>query len=107
MRDLEYLKANNLALGASLDNAIGVDDSGVVNAEGLRFADEFVRHKILDAVGDLYLLGHQVIGKFEGYKSGHALNNQLLRNVQSDSSSYEIVTFNNDNDCPITFVNVT
>ena len=106
MRDLEYLKANNLALGASLDNAIGVDDSGVVNAEGLRFADEFVRHKILDAVGDLYLLGHQVIGKFEGYKSGHALNNQLLRNVMSDPNNYEIVTFDDEKLCPIHFVNV-
>ncbi|MCU7697956.1 UDP-3-O-acyl-N-acetylglucosamine deacetylase [Acinetobacter sp. AYS6] len=107
MKDLDYLKANNLALGASLDNAIGVDDTGVVNEEGLRFADEFVRHKILDAVGDLYLLGHQIIAKFDGYKSGHALNNQLLRNVQSDPSNYEIVTFNDENECPIPYVSVT
>ena len=107
MKDLDYLKANNLALGASLDNAIGVDDTGVVNEEGLRFSDEFVRHKILDAVGDLYLMGYQIIAKFDGYKSGHALNNQLLRNVQSDSSSYEIVTFNDINECPIPYVNVT
>ncbi|MBE2172056.1 UDP-3-O-acyl-N-acetylglucosamine deacetylase [Acinetobacter oleivorans] len=106
MKDLDYLKANNLALGASLDNAIGVDDTGVVNEEGLRFADEFVRHKILDAVGDLYLLGHQIIAKFDGYKSGHALNNQLLRNVQSDPSNYEIVTFNDENECPIPYVSV-
>ncbi|MBD1225287.1 UDP-3-O-acyl-N-acetylglucosamine deacetylase [Acinetobacter seifertii] len=107
MKDLDYLKANNLALGASLDNAMGVDDTGVVNEEGLRFADEFVRHKILDAVGDLYLLGHQIIAKFDGYKSGHALNNQLLRNVQSDPSNYEIVTFNDENECPIPYVSVT
>ncbi|MEB3857193.1 UDP-3-O-[3-hydroxymyristoyl] N-acetylglucosamine deacetylase [Acinetobacter pittii] len=106
MKDLDYLKANNLALGASLDNAIGVDDTGVVNEEGLRFADEFVRHKILDAVGDLYLLGHQIIAKFDGYKSGHALNNQLLRNVQSDSSNYEIVTFDDESQCPIPYVSV-
>ena len=107
MKDLDYLKANNLALGASLDNAIGVDDTGVVNEEGLRFSDEFVRHKILDAVGDLYLMGHQIIAKFDGYKSGHALNNQLLRNVQSDPTSYEIVTFNNALECPISYVSVT
>ena len=107
MKDLDYLKANNLALGASLDNAVGLDDTGVVNEEGLRFADEFVRHKILDAVGDLYLLGHQIIAKFDGYKSGHALNNQLLRNVKSDPSSYEIVTFDDEKLCPIHFVNVT
>ena len=107
MKDLDYLKANNLALGASLENAIGVDATGVVNEEGLRFADEYVRHKILDAVGDLYLLGHQVIAKFDGYKSGHALNNQLLRNVQNDPDCYEIVTFNNENDCPIPYVSVT
>ncbi|MEQ1090635.1 UDP-3-O-acyl-N-acetylglucosamine deacetylase [Acinetobacter pittii] len=106
MKDLDYLKANNLALGASLDNAIGVDDTGVVNEEGLRFADEFVRHKILDAVGDLYLLGHQIIAKFDGYKSGHALNNQLLRNVQSDPSNYEIVTFDDESQCPIPYVSV-
>ncbi len=107
MKDLDYLKANNLALGASLDNAVGLDDTGVVNEEGLRFADEFVRHKILDAVGDLYLLGHQIIGQFDGYKSGHALNNQLLRNVKSDPSNYEIVTFDDENQCPISYVNVS
>ena len=107
MKDLDYLKANNLALGASLDNAIGVDETGVVNEEGLRFSDEFVRHKILDAVGDLYLLGHQIIAKFDGYKSGHALNNQLLRNVISDATNYEIVTFNDKTQCPISYVDVT
>lgn len=104
MKDLDYLKANNLALGASLDNAIGVDDAGVVNEEGLRYADEFVRHKILDAVGDLYLLGHQIIAQFDGYKSGHALNNQLLRHVKNDPTCYEIVTFDDISDCPIQYM---
>ena len=107
MKDLDYLKSNNLALGASLDNAVGLDDTGVVNEEGLRFADEFVRHKILDAVGDLYLLGHQIIAKYDAFKSGHALNNQLLRNVKSDPSSYEIVTFDDIDSCPISYVSVT
>lgn len=107
MKDLDYLKANNLALGASLENAVGLDETGVVNEEGLRFADEFVRHKILDAVGDLYLLGHQIIGRFDGYKSGHALNNQLLRNVKSDPSNYEIVTFDDETQCPISYVSVS
>lgn len=104
MRDLEYLKKNNLALGASLDNAIGVDDHGVVNTEGLRFSDEFVKHKMLDAIGDLYLIGHSIIGRFEGYKSGHALNNQLLRKLIDHPDSYEIVTFNYEENCPISYV---
>ncbi len=86
---------------------LGWTKTGVVNEEGLRFSDEFVRHKILDAVGDLYLLGHQIIGKYDAFKSGHALNNQLLRNVQNDPSSYEIVTFNDIEDCPIQYVTVT
>lgn len=107
MKDLEYLQANNLALGANLENAIGLDENGVVNEEGLRFADEFVRHKVLDAVGDLYLLGHQIIAKFVAFKSGHALNNQLLRAVYADPTSYEIVTFYDENTCPIEYVSAT
>ena len=103
MRDFEYLKANNLALGASLDNAIAVDDEGVVNENGLRFADEFVRHKVLDAIGDLYLVGHGIIGRFEGYKSGHALNNQLLRELLHTPECYEIVTFHDETACPIAY----
>jgi UDP-3-O-[3-hydroxymyristoyl] N-acetylglucosamine deacetylase len=103
LRDIEYLRANNLALGGSLDNAIVVDDHGVVNEEGLRFADEFVRHKMLDAIGDLYLVGHSIIGRFEGYKSGHALNNQLLRTLLDQPNAYEIVTFNDENTCPIAY----
>ena len=107
MHEVEFLRANGLARGGSLDNAIVLDESKIINDDGLRYTDEFVRHKILDAVGDLYLLGHQVIAKFDGYKSGHALNNQLLRNVQNDPSSYEIVTFVNENECPIPYVSVT
>ena len=104
MRDLDYLREHNLALGASLDNAIGVDEHGVVNHDGLRFSDEFVRHKMLDAIGDLYLVGHSIIGRFEGYKSGHALNNQLLRKILATSNCYEIVTFDDDVNCPISYV---
>ncbi|MFZ3193389.1 MAG: UDP-3-O-acyl-N-acetylglucosamine deacetylase, partial [Moraxellaceae bacterium] len=104
LRDIEYLRANNLALGGSLDNAIVVDDHGIVNAEGLRFADEFVRHKMLDAIGDLYLVGHSVIGRFEGYKSGHALNNLLLRALLEQTDSYEIVSFDDEVACPIPYV---
>jgi UDP-3-O-[3-hydroxymyristoyl] N-acetylglucosamine deacetylase len=104
LRDIEYLRANNLALGGSLDNAIVVDDHGVVNEEGLRFADEFVRHKMLDAIGDLYLVGHSIIGRFEGYKSGHALNNQLLRALLSQPNHYEIVTFHDEKTCPIAYI---
>ena len=106
MKDLDYLKANNLALGANLDNAIGLDEHGVVNEEGLRFSDEFVRHKILDAIGDLSLLGHQIIAKFTAFKSGHALNNQLLRAVIDNPESYEIVTFYDEASCPIQYVSI-
>lgn len=106
MKDLEYLQANNLALGANLDNAIGLDEQGVVNVEGLRFADEFVRHKILDAIGDLYLLGHQILAKFTAFKSGHALNNQLLRAVMSDPENYEIVTFCEEDNCPVSYLSI-
>ena len=104
MKDLEQLQANNLALGANLDNAIGLDEHGVVNEGGLRYSDEFVRHKILDAIGDLYLLGHQIIAQFDAFKSGHALNNKLLRAIQADPSSFEIVTFCHQEQCPIKYV---
>ena len=92
LKDIEYLKANNLGLGGSMENAIVLDDHQVLNPEGLRFMDEFVRHKVLDAVGDLYLAGHQILGAFYAYKSGHALNNLLLRQLFSDPDNYEIVT---------------
>ncbi|MDG6778482.1 UDP-3-O-acyl-N-acetylglucosamine deacetylase [Thiomicrorhabdus sp. zzn3] len=93
MKDMEMLRQKNLALGASLDNAIGLDDKGVMNVEGLRNKDEFVRHKILDAVGDLYMIGHPIIGEFTAHKSGHALNNQLLRSLKAQPDAYEIVSF--------------
>lgn len=93
MKDLEFLRSNNLALGGSLDNAIVVDDYRIVNEGGLRYEDEFVKHKVLDAIGDLYQLGHSLIGEFHGTKSGHALNNQLCRELMAQPDAYEIVTF--------------
>jgi UDP-3-O-[3-hydroxymyristoyl] N-acetylglucosamine deacetylase len=104
MKDIEMLRRNNLALGGSLDNAIVVDDSKVLNEDGLRYADEFVKQKILDAIGDLYLLGHSLIGEFTGYKSGHGLNNLLLRTLLEDQDAWEMVTFENENDSPISFM---
>lgn len=92
-KDMEMLRERNLALGASLENAIGLDDQGVMNKEGLRNKDEFVRHKILDAVGDLYMIGHPIIGEFTAHKSGHALNNQLLRALLEQPEAYEVVSY--------------
>ncbi len=102
--DFDKLRAMNLARGASLDNAIAIDDYRVLNEDGLRYEDEFVRHKILDAVGDLYLLGSSLIGAFSGYKSGHALNNQLLRELLVREDAWEYVTFEDPADAPISFV---
>ncbi|MBT8125665.1 MAG: UDP-3-O-acyl-N-acetylglucosamine deacetylase [Gammaproteobacteria bacterium] len=96
MRDFETLRSKNLALGGSLDNSIAVDDHRILNEDGLRYEDEFVKHKILDAIGDLYLLGHSLIGAFSGYKSGHALNNKLLRKLVSVTDAWEEVTFEDD-----------
>lgn len=93
MRDLEYMRERNLGLGGSMDNAIVLDEFRVLNEDGLRYADEFVRHKILDAVGDLYLAGHPILGAYEGYKSGHALNNKLVRALLADAQSWELVSF--------------
>lgn len=93
MRDLEYMRERNLGLGGSMDNAIVLDEFRVLNEDGLRYADEFVRHKILDAVGDLYLAGHPIIGAYAGYKSGHALNNKLVRALLAESSAWEQVTY--------------
>jgi UDP-3-O-[3-hydroxymyristoyl] N-acetylglucosamine deacetylase len=93
MRDIEALRAKNLALGGSLDNAVVVDDYRILNEDGLRYEDEFVKHKILDAVGDLSLLGCNLIGSFSGYKSGHALNNKLLRTLLADHMAWEHVTY--------------
>jgi UDP-3-O-[3-hydroxymyristoyl] N-acetylglucosamine deacetylase len=104
MRDLETMRARNLALGGSLDNAIVLDDFRVLNEDGLRYEDEFVKHKILDAIGDLYLLGHSLIGEFSGHKSGHALNNKLLRTLLADKSSWEEVVFERHADAPISYI---
>ncbi|MDO4699430.1 MAG: UDP-3-O-acyl-N-acetylglucosamine deacetylase [Moraxella sp.] len=101
--DLQALHANNLALGGSLDNAVVLDDDSVINKDGLRYPNEFVRHKMLDAVGDLYVIGHALLGRFSAYKSGHALNNALVRAVLSNKNSFEIVTFYDKNRCPITY----
>lgn len=103
MCDYEKLRANNLALGANFDNAIAVDDYCVLNEDGLRYDDEFVKHKVLDAIGDLYLLGCSLIGSFEGYKSGHGLNNKLLRKLLADQKAWEYVTFTDDKTIPISY----
>jgi UDP-3-O-[3-hydroxymyristoyl] N-acetylglucosamine deacetylase len=104
MRDIEALRKRRLALGGSMDNAIVVDNYRVLNEDGLRYADEFVKHKILDAIGDLYLLGHSLIGSFTGYKSGHGLNNQLLRELLLQKDAWESVTFNEEDILPIYFM---
>ena len=103
MHEVEYLRNNGLALGGSLDNAIVMDEFRVLNTDGLRYDDEFVKHKALDAIGDLYLLGHPLIGAFTGHKSGHALNNQLLRGLLADESAWEFVSFNRLEEAPAGF----
>lgn len=103
LRDIEMLRLHNLALGGSLDNAVVVDDYRVLNEDGLRYEDEFVKHKILDAIGDLYLLGHSLIGAFRGFKSGHALNNKLLRALMADEQAWEEVTFDDPAQVPISY----
>ena len=104
MRDLETMRKHNLALGGNLDNAIVLDDSKMLNEGGLRYEDEFVKHKILDAIGDLYLLGHSLIGEFTGFKSGHGLNNQLLRALLKDKEAWEEVVFEKPEEAPIAYV---
>ena len=104
MRDLERLRENNLARGGTLDNAIVVDDYRILNEDGLRYEDEFVKHKVLDAIGDLYLLGHSLIGAFSGHKSGHALNNRLLRTLLADANAWDMVTFGDPVEVPIVFM---
>lgn len=106
MRDIETLRAHDLTLGGSLDNAIVLDDYRVLNEDGLRFRDEFVRHKILDAIGDLYLAGGALIGEFTGYKSGHGLNNKLLRALLADATAWEEVVFEDDDGAPVTYSSV-
>lgn len=104
LSDFEQLQANNLALGCGLENVIVIDDYRVINEDGLRYHDEFVKHKILDVVGDLYLLGHPMIGAFSGYKSGHALNNVLLKKLLATQNAWELVTFENPAELPISFL---
>ncbi|MFO1502476.1 MAG: UDP-3-O-acyl-N-acetylglucosamine deacetylase [Steroidobacteraceae bacterium] len=104
MRDIETLRKHNLALGGNLDNAIVLDDSRVLNEDGLRYQDEFVKHKILDAIGDLYLLGRGIIGEFSGHKSGHELNNRLLRALLADRDAWEEVVFESPEEAPIAYV---
>jgi UDP-3-O-[3-hydroxymyristoyl] N-acetylglucosamine deacetylase len=107
LADLEKLRKHNLALGASLDNAIVLDTDKIVNEVGLRYEDEFVKHKMLDAIGDLYLLGYSIIGAFHGYKSGHQLNNLLLRALLADEAAWELVTFDQPQQVPIAFISAS
>jgi UDP-3-O-[3-hydroxymyristoyl] N-acetylglucosamine deacetylase len=103
MRDIEMLRERNLVLGGSMDNAVVLDDYRVLNEDGLRYEDEFVKHKVLDAIGDLYLLGHGLIGAFSGYKSGHELNNLLLRELLEQPSAWEEVTFEDGDTLPVSY----
>jgi len=104
MRDIELLRERKLALGGSVDNAIVMDDYRILNEDGLRYGDEFVKHKILDAVGDLYLLGHSLVGAFTGYKSGHALNNILLCELLENENAWEEVVYDDADSAPISFL---
>lgn len=103
LRDIEGLRNQGLALGGSVSNAIVIDDYRIINEDGLRYNDEFVKHKMLDAIGDLYLLGSGLIGAFVGYKSGHVLNNLLLRTLLAQKDAWESVTFSNESELPISF----
>ncbi|WP_330924600.1 UDP-3-O-acyl-N-acetylglucosamine deacetylase [Candidatus Sororendozoicomonas aggregata] len=104
MREVEYLRSQNLVLGGSVDNAIVVDDYRILNEDGLRYHDEFVKHKMLDAIGDLYLLGHSLIGQFIGHKSGHELNNKLVRTLMANEKAWEVVTFDDVETAPISYL---
>ena len=104
MRDLEYMRARNQALGGTMDNAIVLDDYRILNEDGLRYEDEFVKHKILDAIGDLYLVGGSLLGEYSGFKSGHELNNKLLRALCADRAAWEEVTFADRGSSPISYV---
>ncbi len=104
MNDIEHLRANNLAQGGSMENAIVLDDYKVMNEDGLRYRDEFVKHKILDAIGDLYLLGNSLVGSFNGIKSGHALNNKLIRALVANESAWELITFDDAEAAPISYI---
>ena len=102
-KDLDLMRSRGLTMGGSMDNAIVVDESRVLNADGLRYDDEFVKHKILDAIGDLFVVGHPLLASYTAYKSGHAMNNTLLRALLADSSAYEMVTFDDERKAPAGF----
>ncbi len=104
MHEIEYLRSKGLAQGGSVDNAIVVDEYRILNEDGLRYEDEFVKHKVLDAIGDLYLLGNSLIGEFRAYKSGHGLNNALLRALIAETDAWEVVTFEDQATAPITYM---
>ena len=106
MNEVEYLRSHGLALGGTLDNAIVMDEFRVLNSDGLRYADEFVKHKVLDAVGDLYLTGHPILGAFTAYKSGHGLNNKLLSTLMADTTAWEWAVFDNDAETPAGLLNL-
>ncbi|MBT0585531.1 UDP-3-O-acyl-N-acetylglucosamine deacetylase [Alteromonas oceanisediminis] len=103
MRDLEYMNAHNLALGGSMENAVALDEFRVLNPEGLRYDDEFLKHKVLDAVGDLYLCGHSIVGELRAFKTGHGLNNKLLNAMLADQNCWEYTTFESAEKAPIRF----
>ena len=102
-KDIEHLRSQSLALGGSLNNAVVISEDAIVNEEGLRSSDEFIKHKALDAIGDLYLLGYSLIGEFRGSKSGHAINNRLLKQLLQHKDYWEIVTFSKEEDLPISY----
>ena len=104
MSDLEALKENDLALGASQKNAVAIGDDEILNEDGLRLENEMTKHKVLDAIGDLYLLGHNLVGSFEGYKSGHTVNNALLRELIARPETWEVVTYDDPENSPITYL---
>jgi UDP-3-O-[3-hydroxymyristoyl] N-acetylglucosamine deacetylase len=107
MHEIEYLRSKGLAKGGSMDNAIVVDEFRILNEDGLRYEDEFVKHKMLDAIGDLYLLGNSLIGEFRAHKSGHALNNKSLRQLISQTDAWEVVTFDDEENAPISYGKLT
>ncbi|EWS64813.1 UDP-3-O-[3-hydroxymyristoyl] N-acetylglucosamine deacetylase [Hydrogenophaga sp. T4] len=102
-RDVEMMRSHGLALGGGLDNAIVMDDVKVLNADGLRYQDEFVKHKILDAIGDLYIIGKPLLAAYSAFRSGHAMNNQLLRALLARPDAYEIVSFEQEREAPTGF----
>ena len=104
MSDLEALKENDLALGASQKNAVAIGDDEILNEDGLRLENEMTKHKVLDDIGDLYLLGHNLVGSFEGYKSGHTVNNALLRELIARPETWEVITYDDPDNSPITYL---